>query len=183
VSAQPQEGSRDSRRSASQGFASRVLAVVLLAAAYLLTLASVDPLDIAMALAVSAGALIGLRRFLLTDSPLPGRELIRRALRLPAFTLVVLREIVVGTWQVSLIVAGLRPLSRPGIVEIPIGDRTPNGVAVTTLAITLSPGELLVDVDWSRGVMLVHVIDAHDPDGIRGRYEEIYQRFQRGVFP
>jgi multicomponent Na+:H+ antiporter subunit E len=183
VSAEPQEGSRVSRRSASQGFASRALAVVLLAAAYLLTLASIDPLDIAMAVVASTAVLFGLRSFLLTDPPVRGRELIRRGLRLPAFTLAVLREIVVGTWQVSLIVAGLKPLARPGIVEIPIGDRTPNGVAVTALAITLSPGELLVDVDWSRGVMLIHVIDAHDPDGVRGRYEEIYERFQRGVFP
>lgn len=162
---------------------SRALAILLLAAAYLLTLASVEALDVMMAVAVSLAVLYGLRRFLLADPPLPGRELAGRALRLPAFVLVVLREIVVGTWQVALIVVGLRPLARPGIVQVPIGDRTPTGVAVTTLAITLSPGELLVDVDWSRGMMLIHVIDAHDPEGVRDRYERIYQRFQRGVFP
>jgi multicomponent Na+:H+ antiporter subunit E len=183
VSAGAQAASRDSRQSASRGLASRALAIVLLAATYLLTLGSLHPLDIGIALAVSAAVVFGLRRFLLTDSPLGRRELIRRGVRLPAFTLVVLREIAVGTWQVALIVAGLRPLARPGIVQIPIGDRTTNGVAVTALAITLSPGELLVDVDWTRGVMLIHVIDAHDPDGVRDRYEEIYQRFQRGVFP
>lgn len=162
---------------------SRALAVLLLAAAYLLTLASVHPLDVAVAVAVSACVLYGLRRFLLTDPPLPGLELLRRALRLPLFVLVVLREIVVGTWHVALVVVGLRPLAKPGIVQVPIGDRTPTGVAVTTLAITLSPGELLVDVDWSRGLMLIHVIDAQDPDRIRDRYERIYERFQRGVFP
>lgn len=162
---------------------SRALAVLLLAAAYLLTLASVHPLDVAVAVAVSVCVLYGLHRFLLSDPPLPGLELLRRALRLPPFVLVVLREIVVGTWHVALIVVGLRPLAKPGIVQVPIGDRTPTGVAVTTLAITLSPGELLVDVDWSRGLMLIHVIDAQDPDRIRDRYERIYERFQRGVFP
>jgi multicomponent Na+:H+ antiporter subunit E len=162
---------------------SRVVAIVMLAAAYLLTLASLDPVDIAIAIAVSAAILYGLRAFLLADPPVPAAEVARRALHLPAFTLVVLKEIVVGTWQVALVVVGLRPLARPGIVQIPIGERTSNGVAVTTLAITLSPGELLVDVDWSRGVMLVHVIDASDPDGIRDRYQHIYERFQREVFP
>jgi multicomponent Na+:H+ antiporter subunit E len=157
--------------------------VVFLAAAYLLTLPSVQPLDVATALGVSAVALYGLRHFLLADPPLKGRELVRRALHLLPFVLVVLREIVVGTWQVALIVVGLRPLAQPGIVRIPIGERTSNGVAVTTLAITLSPGEVLVDLDWDSGVMLVHCIDAHDPDGIRQRYERIYRRFQRRVFP
>jgi multicomponent Na+:H+ antiporter subunit E len=181
VSAPPGQASQ--RRIAGNGLASRVLAVALLAAAYLLTLASVQPWDVAIAVAISLGVLYGLRRFLLDGPPLPAGELARRALRLPAFTLVVLREIVVGTWLVALTVVGLKPLSQPGIVEVPIGARTPSGVAVTALAITLSPGELLVDVDWSREVMLIHVIDAHDPDGIRERYERIYQRYQRGVFP
>lgn len=162
---------------------SRAAAVALLAAAYLLTLGSLDPLDIAIAIAIAIAVLLGLRTFLLTDSPLSAVELARRALHLPAFVLVVLREIVVGTWHVALIVAGLRPLVRPGIVQIPIGERTANGVAVTTLAITLSPGEVLVDIDWSRNVMLIHAIDATDPDGLRQRYERIYERYQRPVFP
>ncbi|HSI81314.1 MAG TPA: Na+/H+ antiporter subunit E [Solirubrobacterales bacterium] len=162
---------------------SRVVGVILVAAAYLLTLASADPIDVLMAVAISIAVIAGLRRFLLGERALGLREVAGRALRLPAFALVVLREIVVGTWQVALVVSGLRQLRRPGIVRIPIGERTPNGVAVTALAITLSPGELLVDVDWDGRVMLIHVIDASDPDGIRARYEQIYERYQRQVFP
>ena len=162
---------------------SRVVAVILLAGAYLLTLASLDPLDIAAAVVISVVVLAGLRAFLLQAPALGAGEVARRALHLPAFALVILREISVGTWQVAAIVAGLRPLARPGIVQVPIGERTPNGVAVTALAITLSPGELLVDVDWSRRVMLIHVIDAGDPDGIRERYARVYERYQRAVFP
>jgi len=161
----------------------RALAVVLVAATYVLTLASLDPVDIAIGLAVSAAVLAGLHAFLLADPPLPARELARRAIRLPAFSLVVVWEVIVGTWHVALIVVGLRPLTQPGIVEVPIGERTPNGVAVTALAITLSPGEVLIDVDWSRGVMLIHAIDAAEPERIRERHAEIYERFQRGVFP
>lgn len=162
---------------------SRVIGVILLAVAYLLTLASADPWDVAGAIVVAAALVAGLHRSLLGERALGLGEVVRRALGLPAFALVVLREIVVGTWQVALVVAGLRPLRRPGIVQIPIGERTSNGVAVTTLAITLSPGELLVDVDWERRVMLIHVVDATDPDGIRDRYQRIYERYQRRVFP
>jgi multisubunit Na+/H+ antiporter MnhE subunit len=56
-------------------------------------------------------------------------------------------------------------------------------LAATALALTLSPGEVLVDIDRSRGVMLVHVIDAHDPDAVRARHDHFYRRYQRGVFP
>lgn len=162
---------------------SRALAVALLATVYLLALASLDPLDVAAAVVVSILVLALLHRFLLELPPVPGRELARRVLRFPLFALAVLREITVGTWRVALIVVGVRPLSRPGIVAVPIGERTPTGVAATTLAITLSPGELLVDVDWQREVMLIHVLDARDPEAVRGYYEGFYRRYQSQVFP
>lgn len=162
---------------------SRALAVALLAAVYLLALASLDPLDVAAAFVLSGLVLAILHRFLLDLPPVAGRDLGRRVSRFPLFALAVLGEITVGTWRVALIVVGLRPLSRPGIVAVPIGERTPTGVAATTLAITLSPGELLVDVDWGREVMLIHVLDASDPERVRGHYDGFYRRYQREVFP
>jgi multisubunit Na+/H+ antiporter MnhF subunit len=38
---------------------------------------------------------------------------------------------------------------------------------VTALAASLSPGSVLVDIDWDRRDLLMHVIDASDPDGVR----------------
>lgn len=161
---------------------SRLFALLLLVAVYLLALASLDPLD------ALAGALIGLavmvwfRRFLLGERPLGGAETARRVLAFFPFAAVTIAEIVRGTWRVALIVLGLRPLSRPGIVLIPIGDRSEAGVAATALAITLSPGELLVDIDHEREVMLIHVLDAHDPDAVRAHYDNFYRRYQSKVF-
>ena len=68
-------------------------------------------------------------------------------------------------------------------MAIPVGDRTQTGVAVSALVATLSPGEVLVDVDRERGAMLIHVIDAGDPEATRRRHEDFYQRYQRRVFP
>lgn len=162
---------------------SYLLALILLAGIYLLTIVSLDPLDVAAAFVLSALVLALTRRFLL-EGPAPSAgQLIRRIARFPVFSLAVVREIVLGTWQVALVVVGIRPVVRPGIVAVPIGDRTPNGVAATALAITLSPGEVFVDVDWERDVMLIHVIDARDPDAVRAHHDRFYERFQRGVFP
>lgn len=162
---------------------SRVLAVATLTVVYLLMLDSVDPLDVAAGLVIS-GTVIGLLgRFLFQGPALAAAELAARIVRFPRFAVAIVMEIVAGTWQVALVVMGIRPLAKPGIIAVPIGDRSPTGVAATTLAITLSPGELLVDIDAERGVMLIHVLDAADPDAVRERYAEFYERFQRGVFP
>ncbi len=159
------------------------LSFLLLVAVYALTLASAHPLDLLAGALVAAAILIALRRFLFTLEPLPGSSLARRVIAFPRFALAVLWQVALGTWQVGLVVVGRRPLSRPGIVAIPVGERTGAGVAASALAVTLSPGEVLVDVDWERGLMLLHVLDASDPDALRRHHARLYERYQRSVFP
>jgi hypothetical protein len=40
-----------------------------------------------------------------------------------------------------------------------------------------------VDVDGERGVVLIHVLDAGDPEAFRREQEAFYRRFQSKVFP
>lgn len=160
-----------------------LVTVLALAGVYLLVLASGHPLDVAAALVVGAlvTALLGRQLLPRGGGSVPG--LARRALAFPRFAAAVVAEIVVGTWRVALIVLRVRPLREPGIVLVPLGERSDVGVAVSALAITLSPGELLVDVDEERRAMLIHVLDASDPDAVRRHYAEFYERYQRPVFP
>jgi multicomponent Na+:H+ antiporter subunit E len=158
-------------------------AAVLLAATYLLALASVDPVDVATALVVGVALLVGFRRFLFVERPQGGPSLLTRMLAFPLFAAAVIVDITRGTWEVALIVLHVRPLRSPGIVAIPFGGRTPLGAAVTALVATISPGEVLVDLDRERRVMFLHVINASDPDGVRRKHEAFYERFQRRVFP
>lgn len=160
-----------------------LLAVPLLAGVYLLALASTDPLDALVGLGLSALLVAGMRPLLFRGPPAPLGTLPGRLLRTVPLALAVLREIVVGTWDVTLVVLHVRPLSSPGIVTVPIGERTRLGVVVAGLLATLAPGEFLVDVDWERRVMLVHVLDASDPDAVRARHARFYERWQRPVVP
>jgi multicomponent Na+:H+ antiporter subunit E len=169
------------------------VALVLIAAAYLLMLASADPVDVATAVVVGGVLLVAFRRFLFVGPAGTGPGLLTRLAALPLFLAAVLRDITVGTWEVALIVLHLRPLRRvdaagrvvraPGIVAVPFGPRTEQGAYVSAFVATLSPGEFLVDVDRERRVMLLHVIDAADPDAVRRRHEHFYERYQRRVFP
>ena len=161
----------------------RIFVALLFAAVYVFALASLHPLDIAAGLLIGSALVVGLGRFLFGVEAVTGPPLHRRVAAFPLFAAAVIREITVGTWRVALVVVGLRPLKRPGIVAIPIGERSPTGVSATALAVTLSPGEVFVDLDRKRGQMYVHVLDASDPDAVREHYDRFYQRYQRAVFP
>jgi multisubunit Na+/H+ antiporter MnhE subunit len=165
-----------------------LLALALLTAVYVATLATDDPLDIVVGAAIAAAVLAVSTRWTrrlhgpeaLGD---PGPRGLGRAMAAIPFAGAVAAEVAIGTWQVSLIVLGIRPLRRPGLLELPIGERTPRGVAVFAMAIGLSPGTLLVDVDEERGVLVLHTIDLSDPAGLRVRLERLYTRWQRPVVP
>lgn len=160
-----------------------ILVLILLTAVYSLTLASFAWEDVALGLLLAV-TLLSLFRRVLLPSPLPSSaRTVRAIVMFPQFAFMAIRDIVTGSWTVALIVVGIRPLNRPGIVAIPIGERSPTAVGMSGMILTLSPGSFLVDVDWDEGVFLIHVIDASDPDAVRATYQAFYDRYQRHVVP
>jgi multisubunit Na+/H+ antiporter MnhE subunit len=161
----------------------RVAVIVLFVTlTYLLVLGSFHPWDIAAGVIISCALLLFARRFVFDFEP-AAPNFLKRFLYFWPFAAAVVWDITKGTWEVALITLHLRPLVSPGIVAIPIGKRTPTGVAVSALATTLSPGTFLVDVDRERQVMLIHTMDASDPDRVREDHQEFYRRYQSRVFP
>lgn len=157
------------------------LALLLLTLVYAMVLASFHPLDLLFGAALSGALLYVFRAFVFggAPDPLPG-GLGRCAAFLP-FAWAIARDVVKGTWEVALVVLHFRPLVSPGIVKVPIGERTPTGVAVSALVTTLSPGAFLIEANEE--FMLIHFLDAADPDAVREKQEDFYQRYQRKVFP
>jgi multicomponent Na+:H+ antiporter subunit E len=158
--------------------------VALLVGVYLLSLGSLDPLDAVGGLVLATALSLGLRGRLEIPPPrAQGPPLAARVAAFPLLLAALLVDIARGTWDVALRVLHLRPVECPGIVLVPIGERTEIGVAVTGLFAGLSPGSLLVEVDPRRQTMLFHVIDASDPDAFRDQLDRFYHRYQRRVFP
>ncbi len=157
----------------------RVVPVLVLTAIYALALGSLHPLDLATGALVSAVAVTVLH--VAPDTP-PAGGFARRVAAAPVFAAVVVANVVRGTVAVAALTLGIRT-PRAGIVAIPIEERTRTGIAVAAYALTLSPGEVLITVDWDRQVMLVHTIDASHPEAVRKRHERLYERYQSRVFP
>jgi multisubunit Na+/H+ antiporter MnhE subunit len=164
-----------------------VVTTAVLTLVYALALASFHPLDLLFGAGLSAALVFASRRFVFgvgaSRSVDRGPTLIGRAVAFVPFSVVVLRDILVGTWEVTLVTLHLRPLVKPGIVAVPIGDRTPTGVAVWAVVTGLPPGSFFVDVDRGRGIALIHVLDARDPEAFREQQEDFYRRYQSKVFP
>jgi multicomponent K+:H+ antiporter subunit E/multicomponent Na+:H+ antiporter subunit E len=158
-------------------------AALLLMLIYAGALASFDPWDLFFGIVIAGGLIALFRGFLhqdMSDKP-PVRP--RRLLAFLPFFGAIVWEIITGTWTVARIVLHPRPQNRPGIIVVPLGERTEAGTAISALAMSLSPGSSLISIDWERRVMLVHLLDASDPDEARAALQQFYERYQRAVFP
>ena len=138
---------------------------------YLLVLTSAAPGD------VLVGGLLGLA-VALTLRP---RGAARPRAGMGALLLDTAVEMVRGSWRVVRFCLGAP--AGPGLVEIPRGDRSRHEVALWGVLTGEAPDEVVVDVDERRGVLIVHLVDAGDPDAVRARHARTHARWQRKVVP
>ncbi len=160
--------------------------VLLLTVGFCLTLASFELWNVVIGAALGSLVLALFHRALPAIPSYPHDQLPSlpsRIVHFFPFAGITIWEILIGSVRVALIVVGLRKLEHPGIVAVPIGARSKLGIIVTGITISLAPGSILLDVDWQRNMMLIHVIDASDPEQVRADIQELYDRYQRKVWP
>jgi multisubunit Na+/H+ antiporter MnhE subunit len=90
-------------------------------------------------------------------------------------------EMVRGSWRVARFCLG--SAGTPGLVEVPRGGRSDAGVALWGVLTGEAPDEVPVDVDTERDVLIVHLVDASDPEGVRERHRRVHERSQGKVVP
>ena len=149
-----------------------------LAAVYLLVLTSVDPGDIVVGVAIGLIVATALGARTQSGPSPPWRERVVAAFVVAVETAV---EMARGSWRVVRFCLGLA--EAPGLVEIPRSGRSRAGVAFWGVLTGEAPDEVPVDVDEERGVLIVHLVDAGDPDGVRERHRKAYERSQGKVVP
>jgi multisubunit Na+/H+ antiporter MnhE subunit len=143
-----------------------LLRAAALTAVYLLVLTSVEPGDVLI------GAALGLAvSYWLRPRHPSGRAGDSARLRVAAGARMLgdtAAEMIRGSWRVVRFCLGA-PAS-PGIVEIPRDDRSRANAALWGVLTGEAPDEVPVEVDEDRGVLLVHLVDASDPDAVRARH-------------
>lgn len=160
----------------------RLIQLALLVGVYVVVVGSAEPGDLAVGSTLAVILLVLYGRRLWGDASRAEGSALKRAAAFLPFVVAVGARMIKGTFEVASVVLGLRETT-PGMVKIPVGDRSAVGAAVTSLAVTLSPGTLLIDSDLEQGFMLFHIIDAADPDAFRADQQHVYDNYQKKVFP
>ena len=139
---------------------------------YLLVLTSVEPGDVAIGAVLGLAVAAWLTPHRAPSGPPPPVSA-RGAAAMLARTAA---EMVRGSWRTVRFCLGAP--ARPGLVEIPRGDRTRVEVAVWGVLTGEAPDEYPVDVDAERDLLIVHLIDAGDPDAVRERHHATHERLR-----
>lgn len=143
---------------------------------------------IALANSVSAGnllvgAALGILVPLYTRSYWPGRVTIKRPLCVMEYLAIVAWDILVSNVQVAgLILFRSGPSLRSVFVSVPLDLTTPEAVAVLTGTITLTPGTVSADLSADGRAVLVHCLDAADPDAVVHAIKTRYERRLKDIF-
>lgn len=158
-----------------------LLRVVVLTAIYLLVLTSLHPGDVLTGLALSTLLVVAARR-IGSARPAPHAPLLRRLAGVPALVGGTLVDLARGTWQTTACLVG-HGLPHGGLVEMPIPRSGPAAAAAWGVRVGFVPDTVVVEVDEQRGRMLLHVLDARDPEAVVAEQRDSYERRQRRVFP
>ncbi|PQO22898.1 Na+/H+ antiporter subunit E [Rhodobacteraceae bacterium WD3A24] len=133
--------------------------------------------------AVVFGLGVGLVIPLITAPYWPGRPRLRHPVRIAEYILIVLWDIVVANVQVAGIVLFKRNADiRPAFISIPLELRTPEAITVLAGTITMTPGTVSSDVARDGRSLLVHCLDAPDPDAVTRQIKARYERRLKEIF-
>jgi multicomponent K+:H+ antiporter subunit E len=99
------------------------------------------------------------------------------------YVLLVIWDIAVANVQVAWIV-----LTRPNAqirsvwVVVPLDLKTPEAITMLAGTITLTPGTVSADLSDEGRSLLVHALDAGDPDAVRDDIKNRYERRVKEIF-
>lgn len=129
------------------------------------------------------GLILGILIPLLTAPYWPDRPRLKNPAMIVEFILVVLWDIVVANVSVAKIILFKRNEDmRPTWVTVPLDLRSPEAITVLAGTITMTPGTVSADVAADGRSLLVHCLDAADPDAVRDDIKQRYERRLREIF-
>lgn len=129
------------------------------------------------------GLFLGIVIPALTHPYWPNRPKLRNWPKVAEYILVVLWDIIMANFTVARIVL-FKPdgARKPAWVRIPLELRSPEAITVLAGTITMTPGTLTADLSAQGHSLLVHCLDAEDPDAVRDEIKSRYERRLKEIF-
>jgi multicomponent K+:H+ antiporter subunit E len=129
------------------------------------------------------GLALGLAIPILTAAYWPDRPKLRKPLKVAEYLLVVLWDICIASLVVARIILFRRSSQlNSAWITVPLDLRAPEAITVLAGTITMTPGTVSSDVSACGRALLVHCLDAPDPDAVRDEIKSRYERRLMEIF-
>lgn len=129
------------------------------------------------------GLIFGLTIPLLTAAYWPDRPSLKNRLMIIEYVLIVLWDICVANVVVARIIMFRRNEDlHSAWITIPLDLRSPEAITVLAGTITMTPGTVSSDISACGRALLVHCLDAPDPDAVRDEIKSRYERRLKEIF-
>jgi len=129
------------------------------------------------------GLILGIIIPVMTSAWWPDRPHGFRVLRMMAYCLLVIWDILVANVEVAWIILTRSNASlRPAWVVIPLDLKQPEAITILAGTITLTPGTVSADLSDEGTYLLVHALDTDDPDAVRDDIKQRYERRLKEIF-
>ncbi|MEI4233892.1 Na+/H+ antiporter subunit E [Roseovarius sp. D22-M7] len=120
---------------------------------------------------------------ILTSPYWPNRPKLRSGLRIAEYVAIVLWDICVANVQVAYVILfKSNANTHPAWIAIPLELRTPEAITVLAGTITMTPGTVSSDLSADGHSLLVHCLDAPDPDAVRDQIKARYETRLKEIF-
>ena len=128
-------------------------------------------------------AILGTIIPLVTAAWWPDRPRVHHPLRLAAYAVLVLWDVIVANFQVARIVLFMpRDKIQSNWVTIPLDLTSPEAITLLAGTITMTPGTLTADMSACGRALLVHALHAPDPDAVRDDIKARYEARLKRIF-
>lgn len=131
---------------------------------------------------IALGLLLGWLIPLFTLRFWPERVRIRKPLTFLRFALIFLGDVFVANLAVARLILGHPARLRPAFVEVPLDLESDLAISLLANTICLTPGTVSARLSEDRRTLLVHCLDAPDPEAVRDDIKARYEAPLKEVF-
>ena len=129
------------------------------------------------------GIILGVIIPVMTARWWPDRPDEMRLFPMMKYIMLVMWDILVANVQVAwIILTKSNDQMKPNWVIIPLELKSPEAITILAGTITLTPGTVSADLSNEGHSLLVHALDAEDPDAVRDEIKERYKRRLLEIF-
>jgi multicomponent Na+:H+ antiporter subunit E len=123
----------------------------------------------------------------LTDQPASPSPLSRLPARLYLlcryFFAAVFPSALLSAWNVIRLTVLWRSRFQPAIVEVSFPTASPQALFLISYAVTLSPGQQVIQIDEASKTLYIHALDAPVPENIKRHIQKQFTSYVKEIFP